>query len=64
MLGIPLELRCEIYKHFLQYDPEADVDAIYEGAELDFEVLWISSQIRHEAFDYLCTANQWIQLGL
>ena len=64
LLGVPLEIRREIYKHFLQSDPNGDYLADSKCSQLDFKILWISSQLRNEAFEYLCAANRWMQIGL
>lgn len=60
LLFIPLEIRHQIYKHFLKCD-EVHSTKLSETVEgLDFKVLSVCRQMRAEAWEYLCNSNRWI----
>ncbi|KAK8135607.1 hypothetical protein PG984_003547 [Apiospora sp. TS-2023a] len=62
LLGIPRELRDQIYGYFVTSDTSIDHESEddYVGAEFDFTILHINRQIRTEAWDYLIESNIWV----
>ncbi|KAK7966368.1 uncharacterized protein PG986_000645 [Apiospora aurea] len=66
LLGVPLEIRRQIYKHFVTIDQdfEHEGDAEYHGECIGVAILHVNRQIREEAWDDLITMNLWIRVSV
>ncbi|KAK8066724.1 hypothetical protein PG997_013471 [Apiospora hydei] len=66
LLGVPLEIRRQIYSHFVTIDQdfEHEGDAEYPGECIGVTVLHVNRQIREEAWNCLITMNLWIRVSV
>lgn len=61
LLSAPLEIRHQIYIHFLKCDETRRLPKAESLKPFNFKILSICQQVRREAWQYFCTSNRWIQ---
>ncbi|KAK7911153.1 hypothetical protein PG985_013634 [Apiospora marii] len=64
LLGIPPEIRDQIYSYFVTIDQnyEHRGDTKYAGESIDVTILHINRKIREEAWDSLIRTNLWVRV--